>query len=432
MGRSARGEFPERGQEACCRAWIVEGIQGDGRGKLWRLGAKADLEHILLTDRHERVELRSRIVFPMGAGGQNDRARLVNVPLALIAFPGDNAAAVGAPAMAYHIEAEAWGTTKIGFEGKGLFLAVNAAQDPLDRQGPWPESQNYARVVKAAGRELKSRIEAGTIEPAEINDAAFACTRCLDPAQRFGPAAAVVGGEQDVPAPKSDNRTDNVDDKKASHNVFTHPYDDDGTSEVATRARGQWSSRREFFEDGPAWLWKSRFQGPDWALSGDRLGQSGIPNTIAAVAAIIRQFRREDFDSLWRMDQECFAQGIAYSKQELRSFIGHRGAFTLVASEDGTPQGFIVALNGAIGHVITIDVSPKARRSGVGSLLLGAAEQQLAANGSRAVGLETAVDNLAALSFYKRHGYSVVRTWPRYYSNGVDALVLRKSLPEKS
>jgi ribosomal protein S18 acetylase RimI-like enzyme len=32
------------------------------------------------------------------------------------------------------------------------------------------------------------------------------------------------------------------------------------------------------------------------------------------------------------------------------------------------------------------------------------------------------------LLFYKRHGYEVVKTIPRYYSNGVDALVLRKEL----
>jgi ribosomal protein S18 acetylase RimI-like enzyme len=42
--------------------------------------------------------------------------------------------------------------------------------------------------------------------------------------------------------------------------------------------------------------------------------------------------------------------------------------------------------------------------------------------------LETAVDNVPALSFYKRHGYDVIRTWPRYYSNGVDALLLEKDL----
>jgi ribosomal-protein-alanine N-acetyltransferase len=190
--------------------------------------------------------------------------------------------------------------------------------------------------------------------------------------------------------------------------------------------------QKRIFSGWLQWLWKSRLQGPDWAKAGDRLGQSADPHTIAAVAALIRQFKREDFDALWRMDQECFAPGIAYSKQELRSFMSHRAAFTLVASEDDMPQGFIVALNGAVGHVITIVVSPMARRSGIGSLLLGAAEQQLAVNGSKAVGLETAVDNVAALSFYKRHGYSVLRTWPRYYSNGVDALVLRKPLPEKS
>jgi len=146
---------------------------------------------------------------------------------------------------------------------------------------------------------------------------------------------------------------------------------------------------------------------------------------------MIREFEHEDFETLWRMDQECFAPGISYSKQELRSFLRHPGAFTLVAEADGGEiQGFVVAQTGGTGHVITIDVSPQARRSGVGSLLLQAAEERLASNGSRAVGLETAVDNVAALSFYKRHGYSVIRTWPRYYSNGVDALVLKKELAE--
>jgi ribosomal protein S18 acetylase RimI-like enzyme len=44
------------------------------------------------------------------------------------------------------------------------------------------------------------------------------------------------------------------------------------------------------------------------------------------------------------------------------------------------------------------------------------------------VRLETAVDNLPALTFYKRHGYDIVKTMPRYYSNGVDAFSLEKAL----
>ena len=91
--------------------------------------------------------------------------------------------------------------------------------------------------------------------------------------------------------------------------------------------------------------------------------------------------------------------------------------------------GFIVAEAArASGHIITIDVIADARRSGVGSLLLRAAEDRLRATPCRSVELETAVDNISALSFYKHHGYSVIKTFPRYYANGVDALVLQKEI----
>ena len=156
----------------------------------------------------------------------------------------------------------------------------------------------------------------------------------------------------------------------------------------------------------------------------------------AVVPFVIRDSKPEDFETLWRMDQECFPPGIAYSRQELKVYMREKGSFTLVAvtqsdGKDATIAGFLVAYGGPTGHVITIDVAPSARRSGVGSLLLRAAEDRLRTAGSKAVGLETAVDNLSALSFYKRHGYSVVRTWPRYYSNGVDALVLKKALTDQ-
>jgi len=149
------------------------------------------------------------------------------------------------------------------------------------------------------------------------------------------------------------------------------------------------------------------------------------------VPFVIRDFKPDDFDLLWRMDQECFPPGIAYTKRELNSYIHHPKSFTLLAiDETNVIQGFIVGHRGGIGHIITIDVGPALRRSGVGSLLLRAAEEKLRSTGSSAVGLETAVDNMTALSFYKRHGYSVIRTWPRYYPNGVDALVMNKELKQ--
>jgi len=160
----------------------------------------------------------------------------------------------------------------------------------------------------------------------------------------------------------------------------------------------------------------------------------------------LREFRREDFDSLWRIDQECFAPGIAYSKLELAAYIRLRGAFTMVAQAlasgveknanhdvaESTPAilGFIVAQarRRGVGHILTIDVPPTSRRFGVGSRLLTTAEDRLRAVGCHSVTLETAVDNSSALAFYKRHDYSVAKTIPRYYSNGVDAFVLEKEL----
>jgi ribosomal protein S18 acetylase RimI-like enzyme len=60
--------------------------------------------------------------------------------------------------------------------------------------------------------------------------------------------------------------------------------------------------------------------------------------------------------------------------------------------------------------------------------LLLTAEDRLRAAHCNSMVLETAVDNAIAITFYKRHGYSVVKTIPRYYSNGVDAFVLEKEL----
>lgn len=167
----------------------------------------------------------------------------------------------------------------------------------------------------------------------------------------------------------------------------------------------------------------------------------------------VRDFQPTEFELLWKIDQDCFTPDIAYSRAELKTYMLRRAAFTLVAvstagevvADSELPKfrkdssadapaaaaimGFIVAEGGArAGHIITLDVIAAARRLGAGSLLLSTAEERLRLAGCRQAELETAVDNISALSFYKRHGYAVTKTFPRYYSNGLDALVLEKDL----
>ncbi len=159
----------------------------------------------------------------------------------------------------------------------------------------------------------------------------------------------------------------------------------------------------------------------------------------------LRNYRAEDFETLLAIDQSCFTPEIAYSAFELKTYIKRKGSFTLVAeatepqnseqsgqagtAKAGTIVGFIVAEHARrVGHVVTIDVRAEARRHRVGSALLHAAEERLCGLQCHHARLETAVDNISALFFYKRHGYHVIKTVPRYYSNGVDALLLEKDL----
>ena len=152
----------------------------------------------------------------------------------------------------------------------------------------------------------------------------------------------------------------------------------------------------------------------------------------------IRDYREADFQTLWEIDQSCFAPEIAYSQQELRAYLRYPRAFALVATavvataeaKEDQIVGFIVAaIRGRnIGHVITLDVRNEARRHHVGSTLLEHAEVKLRSSRCACVRLETAVDNISALTFYKRSGYTVIKTIPNYYSNGLDALLLEKHL----
>lgn len=152
----------------------------------------------------------------------------------------------------------------------------------------------------------------------------------------------------------------------------------------------------------------------------------------------VRDYRPDDFDTLWAIDQSCFDPKIAYSRYELSVYLRRSGAFTLVAESTDqvtnadvpSLQAFVVAESSrrGMGHIITIDVRPQVRRHRIGSALLEAAEGRLRAARCHAVRLETAVDNASALSFYKQHGYDVIKVLPHYYSNGLDALLLEKNL----
>ena len=156
---------------------------------------------------------------------------------------------------------------------------------------------------------------------------------------------------------------------------------------------------------------------------------------------VLRPYRDADLPALFALDQVCFAPGIAYSRDELLHFLAHPSAFAIVAyprESSETPFGFALvqsarrSLAGGknrwqpVLHIITIDVSPDARRIGVGSALMRWIFEQARTLTLFAVVLEVAVDNLSAQGFYTRWGFQATGTIPGYYNGTLDALVMER------
>ena len=148
---------------------------------------------------------------------------------------------------------------------------------------------------------------------------------------------------------------------------------------------------------------------------------------------LLRPIDKSDFETLYSIDQACFANGVAYSRFEMRWFMSRRGAFGFVAElpqkkeEAGSSEhsviGFILAWKGQkqVGHIITLDVLEPYRRQSLGSRLMRQVEERFRENGVRIAVLEVSAENHAAMEFYKKFGYQVTERMRGYYPNGEDA-----------
>jgi ribosomal-protein-alanine N-acetyltransferase len=322
--------------------------------------------------------------------------------------------------MTDNVEMEARRKSHVGFESECFLLLAPPAQRPLYRKRPRQQTDGEAPVFKPARGKIQRGLQTRTAGlPSQIDDAAFSEACRLHPLQHVAGAPPVVTDKPGVPQKTERESCDNVDENETPHGASLGR---NRTSNGCNRARG--GNGKNF----RGWLaatlsLQSRYNG-------------GVPFRI-------RQFDKADFDTLWRIDQACFDPQLAYSRPEMAFYMRRPGSFTLVAEAEGgelpgngraavpgsSILGFIVAeTRRKTGHIITIDVVAGARREGVGSALLRAAEDRLLHAGALAVELETPMNNDAAIRFYKQKGYFVEKTVAGYYANHLDALVMMKEL----
>ena len=137
----------------------------------------------------------------------------------------------------------------------------------------------------------------------------------------------------------------------------------------------------------------------------------------------LRDFRPEDLEGAFELDQICFEPGIAYSRSEIRGFLSRAGAVALVAESGGALAGFAIGhRRGGKGHIVTIDIARGSRRRGAGKLLLAELLRRLGEGGAQQIRLEVDARNAGAIRFYEQMGFRATRKLKDYYGEGVDGL----------
>lgn len=132
---------------------------------------------------------------------------------------------------------------------------------------------------------------------------------------------------------------------------------------------------------------------------------------------------------------QAFAEK-SWREDEFEDLLDGEGIYGFLA-EAGGPQRAalgVILCRVAAGEmeVLTLGVTPAARRRGVARALLAAALPQARALGAAQVFLEVAIDNDGAIALYERAGFHRAGLRKSYYDLGprgfMDALVMRLDL----
>jgi ribosomal-protein-alanine N-acetyltransferase len=132
-----------------------------------------------------------------------------------------------------------------------------------------------------------------------------------------------------------------------------------------------------------------------------------------------------DAPDLAALHEAAFDAAERWDAAAIEALLGMPGAFGLRISG----AGFVLARVAADeAEILTLAVIPAARRQGHAGALLAGAMAGALLRGGRTMFLEVSDRNGAARALYAQAGFAEAGRRRRYYADGADALVLRRTL----
>lgn len=145
----------------------------------------------------------------------------------------------------------------------------------------------------------------------------------------------------------------------------------------------------------------------------------------------LRPLTVTQIDECWQLDQRCFLDGEAYSRDTFEYLLTASESVSYrVVTQNSAMAGFVIGLlePDHTGHITTIGIAPEHRRRRLASCLLERVEDGFRRRNARIVRLEVRANNIPAQKLYLSLGYTVTQRLPKYYSNGGDGLLMVKPL----
>ncbi|MEH3118634.1 MAG: N-acetyltransferase [Methylorubrum populi] len=151
----------------------------------------------------------------------------------------------------------------------------------------------------------------------------------------------------------------------------------------------------------------------------------------------IRPAQIADLDALVALEHAAFATDRA-ARRAIRHAIGSPTMSLLVAvAKDGGSDILVGAATlerrrtNRSARLSSLAVAPARTGTGLGRLLLEAAEADARSHGCERLRLEVRADNGGGIRLYERGGYARTGTKPDYYADGMEAWRYEKALTEE-
>ncbi len=123
-------------------------------------------------------------------------------------------------------------------------------------------------------------------------------------------------------------------------------------------------------------------------------------------------------------------EAVFWPEVSVKEVLEWQGTLALVSEAQGKVTAFLIGRQGGDeAEILNLAVTPEKRRKGEGGSLLKAAIEMFRTRGVSRVFLEVRESNVAAIAFYRKHGFSLAGRREGYYrERGEAALVMEKKL----